>query len=173
MHKKIVIFIIVLSAFNLQCKKTPDSQPIIDTSKITETNDQGEKVGQVDETDWTEDTNWKSAEYNLFMKPNTTELENTETATITIHNAYPNPIWKMVVLNYVATEVTLVQVVVTDNMLNIKDRLFYKTKQGNNTIQIAMDADHYKSNTTYRIYYGFYSATNELYFKGHGDVKIQ
>lgn len=170
MNKKLLVTILLFSLMNTQCKKETKNE--IDLSAITQTDALGNLTGQPDNTDWTKDNTWTSAEIKLFETPASSQLANTETATISVAPAFPNPINSVFMLYFNTSAVTLLQIVITDKYLTVKDRHYFLTQTGVNSLQLKLDEMQYANNATYRVYYGFYSLAGGQYFKGHGDVKV-
>ena len=177
MTKKLIGILLLSYVVNIQCKKETHSEnnfvAKIDVSQITETDLSGNIMAHVDNTDWTEDNTWTSEEYDLFQTPSSSQLTNSETAAVAIYPAFPNPLAQAFMFSYNTSKVTLIQIVLTDNTLSAKDRYFFNTKVGYNLLEFNLDDSKYLNNTNCRMYYGFYSSTGELYFKGHGDIKIK
>ncbi len=175
MNKKLFIVAVSFSLISLQCKKEPDLLPKIDVSKITEIDKYSVGSGQVDNDDWKQ-SSLTPTELSLFQIPSPSQLANTEKANIAVHPAYPNPTSGILYYSSNISKFTLLQIVITDNMLNVKDRFFLTPLGTNDTdielVQLKFDAIKYLNNTNYRIYYGYYSLADGLYFTGHGDIKI-
>jgi hypothetical protein len=179
--KKSLTIILFFSLFiNAKCKKEKQDEkeetPKIDVSKITTTDIGGASLGTVDNTDWTIDANWTSEELALFQTPSSQQLSGTETESITVFPAFPNPLNNVFTFVIAITKITCIQLVVTDDRLNVKERFIFKNAlpgSGISLSQIKLDASKYDNNTNYRVYYGFYSVTDDLYLKGHGDIRIQ
>src|SRR5450432_2759857 len=151
MNKKLIALILLFSLGNVRCKK--DDKTEIDVSQITQTDVSGNNTGTMDNTDWTKDNTWTDAEINLFETPTSSELASTETAVVANSVAYPNPITTTVMLYFNTSKVTLLQMVITDKFLTIKDRHYYTSHPGANLIQLKLDEAAYSNNTNYRVYY--------------------
>jgi len=157
---------------NATCKKS-DPPFEVDVSGITETDSFGNLMGHVDNTDWTRDNNWSTFELNLFETPTSAQLAGTQTADIVLYPVYPNPLALTVGFSFNTSKVTLLQLVITDNLLNIKYRTYLTTQAGSNNLRVGLDANNYTNNTNYRLYYCFYSLADGQYFKGHGDLQLK
>lgn len=167
---------------NQGCKKEQDKaqEPVIqnpvakiDLSGITTTDYAGNILSPVDPTDWTNDSAWTAAETAIFQLPDTTQLANTERASLSFSPAYPNPLQVQFALHIEADKRTLLQLVICDSMLTVKDRYFMPLKSGSNDFAFRLEPVNYNAGTNYRLYYGFYGAAESLYYKGHGDLKIK
>lgn len=160
----------LLLIINIQCKKEKD-KPAIDVSGITITDALGNFLSQ-DNTDWTKDNDWTKQEEALFQMPTAGELANTETATVSLSPAYPNPASSEQSIVITTSKVTLLQVLITDDRLAIKKRFLFNTPATTQAIAYLFDPAIFSNETNYRLYYGFYSAAGGLFYKGHGDIKI-
>ena len=170
MNKKLFAIILLFSVANFQCKKENKNE--IDVSAITQTDALGNQTGNPDNTDWTKDNTWTNAEMNLFEAPTLSQLANTGTVTISVFPAYPNPVSSVFMLYFNTSGATLLEMVITDKSLTVKDRHFYMTHADVNFLATKLDETQYDNNTNYRIYYAFYSLAGGQYFKGHGDIKV-
>jgi hypothetical protein len=177
--KHSVHFFSFLLLLNIGCKKTKEDMVqnvvnnTIDVSKYTTTDVVGNILGSIDNTDWTFDNTWTAAENALMQIPTAAQLQNTETATITLYPSYPNPLVDILRWSFNTTKNTLLQTVVTDSLLNVKLRNFTTTNIGSNSIAILLATNEYTNNKNYRLYYGFYSLNAGLFYKGHGDLAIR
>jgi hypothetical protein len=175
--KKNLTVIFLFSLFvNAKCKKENEILPKIDVSKITPTDITGALTGTADNSDWKVDANWTNEELALFQTPSSEQLSGTETESITVFPAFPNPLNNVFTFVIATSKITCIQLVVTDDRLNVKDRFIFKNVlpgSGISLAQIKLDASKYLSNTNYRVYYAFYSVTDGLYQYGHGDIRIQ
>ncbi len=179
MMKYAVFLFSFLLLLNIGCKKTTEdvvqnvvNNPI-DVSKYTSTDVFGNLLASIDSTDWTLDNTWTTAENALMQTPTAAQLLNTETATITLYPSYPNPLVDVFRWSFNTTKNTLLQTVVTDSLLNVKRRNFTTTNIGFNAITFLLDSNEYPNNKNYRLYYGFYSLSSGLFYKGHGDLALR
>lgn len=171
MSRKLIVPFLLISILHLNCKK--DSNAKIDVSAITETDNVGNTLSQIDNTDWIIDNMWTTDELALFQTPGSSQLTNMEKAIVSIEPSFPNPSAGGFYFAANISKSTLVQIVITDNMLSVKDRFFATNKNINfYLLKLNLDASKYPNNTNYRMYYGFYSMADGLYYKGHGDLKI-
>jgi hypothetical protein len=179
MSKNSFYFLLTSFLLNFGCKKSTENavqnivNTSIDVSKYTSTDVAGASLGLIDNTDWTFDNTWNSAENALMQTPTAAQLLNTETATVTLYPSYPNPLMEVFAWGFKTTKTTLLQTVVTDSLLNIKMRNFTTTNIGSNALAFLLTANDYTNNKNYRFYYGFYSLAAGLYYKGHGDLAVR
>lgn len=170
MTKTIFLISFLVLTLNIQCKKKED-KPAIDVSQITTTDALG-NILSMDNTDWTKDDNWTTQEEALFQTPTAEQLANTETAVISLLPAYPNPVSHEQFIVITTSKITLLQIVITDNKLAIKQRFFFTTPSTTQSITYLFDSSIFSNNTNYRLYYGFYSLADGLFYKGHGDIQV-
>jgi hypothetical protein len=179
MSKNSFYFLLISFLLNLGCKKpTEDAvQNVVNTStdvsKYTSTDVVGNSLGQIDNTDWILDNVWSINELALMQAPTTIQLANTENGTVTLNPSYPNPFVEQFNINFSISKPALLQIVITDSLLNIKMRNFKTTNVGQNIITILLSANDFVNNKNYRLYYGFYSSNGGLFYKGHGDLDIR
>jgi hypothetical protein len=174
MNKKIIVYLLLVTMVSFSCKKDNNSVAKINVSVITETNNEGSPISQIGNTDWTADNVWTAEELALFQTPTSAQLTNSEKATVSVLPGFPNPCTDMLIFASAISKPTLIQLVITDNMLLVKERIF--TTNSNNSLNLFalnLDASKYANITNYRMYYGFYSSLDGLYYKGHGDFKIR
>ncbi|MEO9032113.1 MAG: hypothetical protein ABI285_02655 [Ginsengibacter sp.] len=168
--KNKIVLLFLFALINCHCHK--QNSPVIDVSSVSATDVVGNLVGSIDKTDWTKDSNWTPSENNLFEQPGADQLTNTQTSTVSVGPAFPNPFGSTFMFNFQSSGVTLLQLVITDKFLSVKERHYYLSKTGTNFLQLKLDETKYANNNNYRVYYSFYSLADGVYFKGHGDIKI-
>lgn len=91
---------------------------------------------------------------------------------VTIFPAYPNPATNQQFFLTKTSTITLLEIVFTDNRLSVKKRFFVLTSDSTSSIAYLFDPAIFSNNSNYRIYYGFYSLADGLFYKGHGDIRI-
>ena len=161
MTKTIFLISFLVLIINIRCKKNED-KPKIDVSQITVTDALGNVLSQ-DNSDWTNDNNWTTEEQALFQTPTSAQLSNTQTAAVSLFPAYPNPVSHVQFIVITTSKVTLLQIVITDNMLSIKQRFFFNTPNTTQAISYLFDSSIFSNKTNYRLYYGFYSLADGLF----------
>jgi len=152
------------------CKKSDPSR--IDVSQITHTDINGNLTSTADNSDWTSDASWSDAETALFVTPPAEQLTNTESGTITLSAGYPNPLATQQLIYVKSSAKAVMELVVTDNMLSIKKRDFINVSVNGYAVSSFYDPAIFSDSVNYRVYYGFYSQANGLFYKGHGDIRI-
>jgi hypothetical protein len=178
MKKENLAILLLVILFLYSCgKASPVPDEItnqVDTQSISNTNLNGLSLGQVDPTDWTKDENWMASETALLLTPTAAQLANTaDTGTVSPYLAIPNPLVTQFNWSFNTTKPALVQMVITDNLLNVKWRQFVSSQVGNNSVNFSMPEGDYLTNRNYRLYYAFYCTARGLYYKGHGDVAVR
>ncbi|WP_207496122.1 hypothetical protein [Aridibaculum aurantiacum] len=171
------ILMFVLVAQSSCRKETPaDGTGItdkIDASRITTTDALGNITHDIDPTDWTYDTTWAADERAVITNPLAAQLANMETGVVSIYPAYPNPLRDKVTFSFKNTRQSLLQIVIVDRFLQVKDRFFFTTTPGSSSFTFELDEEKYINNINYRMYYAFFSQADGLYYKGHGDLQVK
>lgn len=178
MKKEILFFFTLIILIILGCgKASPVPDEItnqVDTQSISNTNLNGNSLGQVDPTDWIFDAKWMATETALLLTPTAAQLANTaDTGTVIPYLAIPNPLVSLFKWGFKTTKPAFLQIVITDNLLNVKWRQSFTTLVGANFVDVPMPETEYLTNRNYRLYYAFYCAAKGLYYKGHGDVAVR
>lgn len=175
MIKKFPILIsILLLVVSFSCDKTEDADIKSSSfSGITETDSQGNLIGNIDETDWTLDDEWSEKEeaiFDVFSKnTNITKLYYFEDDII-INCAFPNPCNNYVIISFSFLPGTLLQMALVDNDFKLID--FYTADYSVGMIYIDLTELELQNNSIYRFYYRFVRPGSYTY-KGHGDIKIE
>jgi len=169
--KGLTTLLLLLLFLNCACNKEGNTS--IDVSEITSTDFWATPLGAEDKTDWTSDNIWSDQEKALFVTPPDSLLKDAETAIVSVFPAYSNPTAYLLRLTIQSSKNTVCEVVFTDRNLIFKERFFLKLEKGYPTNLFKLNEATYSNNTNYRLYYGFYSSTNILYYKGHGDIQVK
>ena len=163
-----IFFLIVIS--NVQCKKNA-ARVSIDVSKITSTDMFGNVLSS-DNTDWKTDDQWTNDEQQLFKQPDATALAGTEASALSLFPAYPNPLANQQAMIVKASKPCLLEIVITDNHLEVKKRYTIMVQPPSLDLAYNFDQAIFSNKTNYRLYYAFYSLTDGIFARGHGDIKI-
>lgn len=167
-----VFLLCVLLSINA-CQK--DSVNVIDFSEITPTDETGALIGQADTTDWTYDAAWTSRETAL-MTFNDTALNSSDSVmgAIAVSPAFPNANDGLFIVGIEPERQCKLKYVFVNSDFNVLNYGIRKLNGGP-----TFYAFDFRSNTAfdkganYRMYYGFYNSKDSLYYKGHGDIKIE
>lgn len=162
-----ILVIICISVLSSCDKTTPFT---IDVSAITSTDALGNLIGSTDNTDWTEDLSWNETEKSLFLT-DPIDMTGAEVANVSVQPVYPNPCQNQTTLQFTVSKITWIRIAIVDEKLNKLAYFSFKTDAGLNAYQIPFDPLIFKTNNNYRIYYSFDAPGNEMYYKGHGDVR--
>lgn len=160
----------------LQCKKKEEAaapEYRIDVSRYTMVDENGVVMGDVDPTDWTYDPNWDAATLAIFAPPPAALLAGTDTATIRLFPVLPNPGNGDFLFAYSASRSTLLQLVVTDDRLQVQLRSFVPLANANTIYNTRIGLPATVGTGNYRLHYAFYNAAGTIYYKGHGDIRVQ
>jgi hypothetical protein len=157
----------------LSCEK--DSGSVF--SGITELDEEGVLIGNIDLTDWRFDDVWNEREEALFSNANFKSAKNitvqkdiiSDSQAGSISRAFPNPAKS--VLNFkIESSADSIEFVILGNNYNV---IYSGKVVGGNllwSLNVA-DRNKFSANTIYRIYYKL-DHLNDNDEKGHGDIKI-
>ena len=175
---KSVLVVVMLSVF--ACKKKDEDEsgsictPVTDYTSIAIINEFAEFV-TTDPDDWTEDSQWCESISSLF-KTDTLNLDSTVSDSVHAWAAFPNPAdWHQSFSMYTEGK-CIVQFIIVDESLHIKNKYAFSTHHGNNLFQYELLQDstaHYESGHYYRMYYTAHAQDHLFFYKGHGDILIQ
>lgn len=166
------LFLLLIAVSCAKTDSKTDNSIKIDVSRITETDNLGNPTGTVDSTDWKFDTNWSTSEQNLFTTPTSQQLDSALKATITISPMFPNPGHDVLNQYINSNKKTLMEIVFVDNQLSITKKLFVSI-QALSGVNAFLLSPELKANQNYRMYYAFYSKSDGIYLKGHGDISMK
>lgn len=164
------IFLLLLAS----CKKDPVTK-VLDFSRITTTDDQGYILGIADSTDWTFDSIFLAKELAL-LNFNDTNVKVTDTLTgnVTIQPAYPNPGVGIVALSLNTERECKFKIVCVNDEMQTLYYHMVRLSGGDYTAQYNFTTStSFHKPANYRIYYGFYNSRDSLYYKGHGDIRLE
>ena len=174
MKLKLLAFGIICSLVLIYaCKKDEVFAP--DFSSITYTDNTGQINGTVDSSDWTHDAFWNGTEYNFLSFEDTTARGNDSLfGSIVVSPALSNPNAGLFIVGLNPERQVQMKYAIVNTDLRV---LYYGTRKLNGgltwlsfdlTTNTAVRKGEY-----YRMYYGFYNSNDSLYYKGHGDIKIE
>ncbi len=165
----LVLIVLCLSLMSGCSKTTPFT---IDVSNITSTDAQGNIIGSPDNTDWTMDAEWSETEKSFF-RTDPVDLTGTSVAAIAIQPAYPNPTQsRSVTFQFTASTITYLRIALVDVQLRKQSFYSFLTVVGLNAFQIPFEEAKLPANKNYRFYYSFDAPASPMYFRGHGDIKV-
>ncbi len=154
------------------CKKDP--AVYADFTKITVTDSDCIFIGDVDPADWTYDDSWNTQETTFLNYKDSLPKGDSTIGYIQVSAICPNPNAGAFSLNVNTGNVCRMHLVCVNNEFQI---LYYTSRYftgGPNELSFDFGAlTSFHKNENYRIYYGFYTAKDSLYYKGHGDFRIE
>ncbi len=157
----------------ISCKKEANTNRY-DFSKYTATNASGDTIGEPDTTDWTFDNDWSGRD-SLFINFNDTiMLTDSLPGYIELSSAIPNPNDGRFVLGVNTERECKMRAACVNSELEILYYHAFKFTGGPGMLVFdfrGITSFHQRKN--YRLYYGFYNASDSLYYKGHGDFRIE
>jgi len=164
-------FLFITVAFS-SCKK--DNSTPIDFAKITVTDTSCIYISDVDNTDWTQDAVWTIQEKSFMNFADSIVVTDSTTGYVQPSAPCANPNEGAFTLSMNAEKQCKMKLVCVNTEMEV---LYYSsTKLTGGPISNAYD---FRSNTAfhknenYRLYYGFYNSKDSLYYKGHGDFRIE
>lgn len=156
------------------CKKEISSTSTFDFSNFTVTDSSCLYISNVDSTDWTYDANWTAAETALLNFGDTISTLDSMAGYVQVSAACSNPSAGLFILGTDVQKACTMKITVVNNKLEL---LHYRAvKLTGGPIIHAFDfrfSGSFHKNENYRMYYGFYTSKDSLYYKGHGDFRIE
>ncbi len=168
---KYIIIALLLVISLVSCNKTEYK-----FEDITETNDKGELIGNIDDTDWRGFENWSDHEHELFsdsktsmLKGGGTDPDETTGYDFEVQPAYPNSTSGVFTFNYTnnTDENISMEYVIVNKRLKVQYQQLIKEKTF--TYDFSK-SDSYKDGKMYRVYYRFLTDEGIVLGKGHGDI---
>ena len=163
---------LLLIFFFSSCKKTTITP--IDFSKITVADSSCIYIGDVDTTDWTYDATWTAQEISFMNFADTISITDSATGYIQLSAPCPNPNGGVFILGMNTERQCKMKLVCVNTAMHI---LYYTSRKfTGGPIVTAYDFSSltaFHKNANYRFYYGFYNSKDSLYYKGHGDFRIE
>lgn len=161
---------LLLTTFNA-CKKTPVT--VIDFSKQTITDDEC-RVTSTDTSDWINTAEWTRLDSSVILFRDTFNFNDTVVGKIHIAPICPNPSKGLFVWNVSPAEQCRLKVV----CVNTKYDLLYLNSYLLQPEPVSLIFDFrgqtaFHPNNDYRFYYAFTNSKDSIYFKGHGDFRIE
>ena len=130
-------------------------------------------LGTQDPTDWTIDGDWNAQEQNLFTSLRANLNTSPQGSATYIGGAFPNPATNAVRFEYQTPGTALSKIVFVDNNYQVMATFDGPTTASTSySITINLNNGNYKKGQRYRLYYVLYNGT-ALYFKGHGDIRVE
>ncbi|MES2620950.1 MAG: hypothetical protein V4615_08860 [Bacteroidota bacterium] len=155
----------------VSCKK--ETVEVIDFSKHTATDINCATMGTVDSTDWTYDEEWSTIENSLMNFSDNILVMDSMTGYVEVSPACPNPSEGLFVVGINTERGCKMKLVCVNTEM---EPLFFTSKQfTGGPIMTAYDfrlLSAFHKNMNYRMYYAFYNAQDSVYYKGHGDFRI-
>lgn len=170
--KFLIPYIFLIAVFFSACKK--ESTTPLDFSKITVADIYCVYISDVDSSDWSHDDVWTAQETALLNFTDTISVTDCTTGYVQISAPCPNPSEGLFILGINTERQCKMKLVCVNTEMQVLHYTARKFTGG--PIATAYD---FRSNTAfhknenYRFYYGFYSAADSLYYKGHGDFRLE
>jgi hypothetical protein len=162
-----------LLAFHFYSCKKQDITPI-DFTRYTATDSTCSILGEADITDWTADSTWAIQETALLTFNDAIVLVDSVAGFIQISPPCPNPNDGHFTLGINTERECKMKIACVNTEM---ETLYYSTEKftGGPTMLTydfrPLTSFHKEMN--YRLYYAFYNSKDSLYYKGHGDFRIE
>lgn len=138
---------------------------------------------QKDPTDWTSDASWNDAEQHLFSNLNLSLTGQQLSANTWEMSSYPNAcslaggcafIIRRGSNNAAVPSGTIrVNFVIVDAHYKPLSSSFDYDYSTFNGAALKFDPSKFAANNLYRLYYVIYSFNQQVYYRGHGDIKVE
>ncbi len=165
-------FIVAFIFFISSCKK--DTSTPLDFSKITVTDTSCIYISDVDLTDWTSDAAWTTPETAFLNFADTILATDSTTGYVQFAAPCPNPNDGLFTLGVNTEKPCKMKLVCVNTEMQV---LYYTSLQLTGgpvaTVYDFRSNTAFHKNENYRLYYGFYNSKDSLYYKGHGDLRVE
>jgi len=166
-----LFFVLAVLLFS-SCKK--DNTTPLDFSKITVTDASCIYISDIDTTDWTKDVTWTTQELNLLNFTDTISVTDSVTGFVQLSAPCPNPNEGLFILGLTTERQCKMKLACVNNQMQL---LYYTSRLFTGgpiiTSYDFRSVSSFHKNENYRFYYGFYNSKDSLYYKGHGDFRIE
>ena len=144
---------------------------------ITMRDERNVPQGAGDPTDWITDGTWNKTERGLFHLAPAVDLNGSQQGGVSGLSFYPNPVssaTRAAHFNSGTAQADMqLKLVFVDRKYKIIQEQDAQAAKGKNMLfALTLPADKFKADATYRLYYVYYGADGTLYYKGHGDIRI-
>ncbi len=161
-----IFSLFLLSSILLGCSK--DSDQLISIKGITQRDEGGNIMGNIDNTDWTNDSELPEKVIDFLNFNKTIDYTTAEVASLQILG-YPNPFETTFRLEISCSKQTVCRFVIVDESLKVYLVNEMMLAVGGNSL--ALSGSSFPKNKNLRIYYAFYDSSETMYYKGHGDIR--
>ena len=156
----------------VSCKKTFVTP--VDFSKITVADSSCIYISDVDTTDWSYDATWTAQETSFLNFADTISITDSLTGYIQLSAPCPNPNHGLFILGMNTEHQCKMKLVCVNTDMHI---LYYTARKFTGgpivTVYDFRALTSFHPNKNYRLYYAFYNSKDSLYYKGHGDFRIE
>ncbi|HRG90301.1 MAG TPA: hypothetical protein PLW44_14850 [Chitinophagales bacterium] len=167
----ITLGLLILLAYS-SCKKS-DIAPVT-FSNITVTDASCLYISNIDTTDWGYDEGWYSYEYNFISFNDSVRITDSLAGYVQVSAICANPNDGRFTWNVNTGRQCMLRMAIVNTDMQI---VYYAVKRlpgGPVTYQYDFSANtSFHKNEYYRLYYGFYTSKDSLYYKGHGDIRLE
>lgn len=185
MAKKLLL-LLALAGLATACHKD-NEEPTIDfgpNNGFTMRTGSNLPAGQTDPTDWTHDATWNATEQGFFAGLGVALGGSPAQVGTWYSSVYGNPVRGGVGAAFTVLPTTgsqsspvpttvRAQLVLVDARYKVLDTFDVPAGKGT-TVALAFPAAKYPAGNLYRMYYVVYEPTQKtVYYRGHGDVKVE
>lgn len=165
------LFLLILLTYN-GCQKSTIAP--VTFEKITVTDTTCLFISDIDTTDWGYDEGWYGYEYNFISFNDSVRITDSLAGYVQVSAICANPNNGHFTWNINTGRQCMLRMAIVNTEMQI---LYYAVKRlpgGPVNYQYDLSANTaFHKNEFYRIYYGFYTSKDSLYYKGHGDLRIE
>ncbi|HWB62921.1 MAG TPA: hypothetical protein VG603_05365 [Chitinophagales bacterium] len=168
----VIIVVFTGLLFFSSCKK--DVVEVLDFSKYTSTDNDCSITGPIDSTAWKNDVLNRTRDTARLIFSDDLFVTDSMAGTITLNPPCPNPSDGLFIWNINTTRQCKLKVV----CINLSNEVIYynayRLVGGKMTVGFNFKGNSaFKAGNNYRLYFAFYTATDSLYYSGHGDFRIE
>lgn len=153
------------------CKKEP---VVVYDFSVQTTTDSTCQIITEDPTDWTYDPYWTRKDSLFVLFNDNLSITDTTIGWVRVEPLCPNPTNKSFVLKIHSTKPAKAHFAIVNTDLEM---VYYASGivHGDTVIQ-KFDLTEYSSvlpQQNYRLYYAFFTGKNRMYYRGHGDFRVE
>jgi hypothetical protein len=166
-----ILSITLLLLFGQSCKK--ETTQVVDFSSYTATDKECRIIGLPDTTQWINSILTRQTDTLQLVFGDNIVITDSITGTVRVSPPCPDSSNGFFIWNVDASRQCKLKLVVVNTDYDV----LYYNSYGLNGGPITLGFDFrtqtsFKTNTSYRMFYGFYNSLDSCYYSGHGDIRI-
>ncbi len=182
MRKLLTFITLLLAATACSKDKTEPSIDFGPNGGFTPRYSNAMSAGPEDPTDWTSDASWNEKEQKLFVGLNLSLTGPQLPATTWSFDFFPNPGQLSgdhefdIFARYGAalpTGAMRLSTAIVDSQYGLIISDDFEIRSSQLRMRFALDPAKFTANKLYRLYYVVYEPGKQVYYRGHGDIKIR